>query len=53
MLNHDKNRNDPTLRLCDICKRKKPRELGRYVPNPDGLTQKWFCGKCFEFRNHR
>lgn len=53
MLNHDKNRNDPTLRVCDVCKKRKPRELGGYVPNPDKLTQKWHCKSCYELRNHR
>ena len=53
MLNHDKNRNDPTLRRCDVCKNKKQREFGKYVPLDDGLRQKWYCAKCYELRNMR
>jgi hypothetical protein len=53
MLNHDKNRTDPTLRVCDVCKKRKPRELGKYVPFNNGLNQKWHCKNCYELRNLR
>jgi hypothetical protein len=52
MINHDKNRTDPTLRVCDVCSKRKPREFGKYAPISE-LRQKWFCQKCYELRNHR
>jgi len=49
MLNHDKNKNDPTLRICDVCGKRKPRELGKYAPISE-LRQKWFCQHCYDIR---
>lgn len=50
MYDNSKIKNDPTLRLCDICKQRKPRELGKYVPINE-LNQKWYCQKCYELRH--
>lgn len=52
MYDNSKIKNDPTLRLCDICKQRKPRELGKYVPINE-LNQKWYCQHCYELRNKR
>ena len=53
MIDHSKSKNDPTLRVCDVCKKREHREFGRYVPFNNGLNQKWHCKKCYEMRNHR
>ena len=53
MIDHSKSKNDPTLRVCDVCKKRKPREFGQYVPNPDKMTQKWHCLSCYDLRNRR
>jgi hypothetical protein len=53
MIDHDKNRLDPTLRACDECKKRKPREFGSYWKFNNGLNQKWLCKSCFDLRNHR
>lgn len=53
MSDHDKNAADRTLRVCEICKNKKPREFGHYVPFNNGLNQKWHCLQCYEKRNRR
>lgn len=50
MYDHSKIKNDPTLRVCDVCSKRKPRELGKYVPINDGLRQKWFCKHCYDIR---
>lgn len=53
MSSHDKNAADRTLRVCEVCKNKKPREFGHYVPFNNGLNQKWHCIQCYEKRNRR
>lgn len=50
---HTGKLNDRTLRMCEVCKNKKPREFGHYVPYNNGLNQKWHCLKCYEKRNRR
>lgn len=44
---------DRTYRLCEMCRHKKPKEFGKYVPFNNGLNQKWMCAKCYEKRNQR
>ena len=51
-MNHDKNSGDRTLRVCENCRQRKPREFGQYVPITK-LTQKWLCASCFDLRNRR
>ena len=53
MYDHINDNSDRTLRMCEICKNKKPRELGKYVPFNNGLNQKWYCQQCYEKRNRR
>lgn len=53
MYDHTNKLADRTLRMCEICKNKKPRELGRYVPFNNGMNQKWYCKQCYEKRNRR
>lgn len=53
MYDHTNKLADRTLRMCEICKNKKPRELGRYVPFNNGMNQKWYCQQCYEKRNRR
>jgi hypothetical protein len=52
MFDHNKIKNDPTLRTCEKCRQRKPKEFGKYVPIND-LNQKWLCLKCYELRNRR
>jgi len=52
MFDHNKIKNDLTLRICQVCNTRKPKETGRYVPVNE-LTQKWLCQKCYELRNRR
>lgn len=52
-LDHDKSRFDRTLRLCEICRQRKPKELGGYIKLTDGIHQKWGCRCCYELRNRR
>ena len=47
------NKTDDTLRNCDNCKQRKPREFGQYWKFNNGLNMKWLCKTCYEKRNRR
>lgn len=53
MLNHDSRYGDRTRRICDICKQRKAKEFGKYVPYNNGMNQKWVCSSCYDKRNKR
>lgn len=53
MYNHTNKLSDRTFRTCEVCKDKKPKEFGKYVPFNNGLNQKWMCAQCYDRRNQR